>query len=436
MTEKIRLLPHDLIAEKSCLGCQVIDPTAVDIVREIISPSDFYLDSHQMVQRAILAIHDGGRALDIISLAAELASVGQLNDVGGNLYLVELLEAVPYSAHAAEHAGIIAQCSRRRAAIRIGQRLVEGAYDLGKPENEVLAIAASSAASLSELMAKTDKTKPRPLSEHVASVIETYKRGGTPTVRWGIPDIDAMIRGVAPGELVVIGGRPSQGKSMVGLQWLDEAAGHGIPSLMISEEMSAESLASRQILRMTSIPESEWSSQLDRVAFDSREHFAKRAPLLVAEKVSTAAAAERCIARAVKSHGVRIVGVDYAQLLEGSGDNKQERVADVSSRMKAAAMKHDIVVLLLAQLNREMEKRKPAEPHLSDLRDSGGLEQDADIVLFPFWPFQLDDTYKHPTEYRVYCRKNRNRGIREHVIRLKFNAARQRLEPWDDWCDQ
>ena len=129
----------------------------------------------------------------------------------------------------------------------------------------------------------------------------------------------------------------------------------------------------------------------------------------------------------VRSHGVRIVAVDYIQLISGEGETKEQRVDDVSSRMKAAAMRHDIVLLLLAQLDRSIKSRDNPQPQLADLRDSGGVENDADVALFPFWPFKFDDTYGDPSEYRIYCRKNRNRGIREHVIKLRILPDRQRI---------
>src|SRR5262249_44902708 len=145
----------------------------------------------------------------------------------------------------------------------------------------------------------------------------------------------------------------------------------------------------------------------------------------------TISAVERTIERAVESHGIRLACVDYAQLIQGRGETKEQRVSDVSTRLKSLAMKHELIVLLLCQLNRQLTVRSNQIPELSDLRDSGGLEQDCDVCLMLHWPWKLSDTYKPVNEYRVYCRKNRNRGIGEHVVTMRVRPDRQRLEPWD-----
>jgi replicative DNA helicase len=168
--------------------------------------------------------------------------------------------------------------------------------------------------------------------------------------------------------------------------------------------------------------------ETSRLRFDANEHFKQRAPIIIAEKCSTAAGAERAIETAVRKHGVKIVAVDYAQLLKGTGDNEQERIGDVSQRMKDMAMKHDLIVLLLAQLNRGIESRDDRTPTLGDLRGSGSLEQDADVVLFPVWPWKFDAGYPQVREYRIYQEKNRSRGRKELLTIMRINPERQRLE--------
>lgn len=393
---------------------------------EIVGPSDFYVDTNQIIQTAIVDCHKEVGSADTLLVADRLSAMGKLDDVGGPVRLLEILESVPHSAHAAHYAGIVLERSRRRKAIAIGQKMIDQAYDLTADHKSLCEGAHDAARSIAETL-NHSRTRPRRLADHVAGVIETYRSGQTPTVWWGVPEIDEMIGGVMPGELVVIGARPSMGKTLVGLQWLDESSRRGIPGLIISEEMSAASLATRSLSGITDIPSDRWRDDPDRLERETREYFAHRAPVLIAEKCATAAGAERAIARAVQSDGVRIVAVDYVQLLAGQGDSKEQRVADVSARMKAAAMRHDIVVLMLAQLNRQIETRQNAVPQLSDLRDSGGIEQDADVALFPFWPYKLDDQYRDPREYRIYCRKNRNRGIGQHVIQMRIDPERQRI---------
>ncbi len=436
MSKEIQILPQNLAAERSCLGCQILWSSKVPDVREIIGPEDYHSDINGKVQRAINRLCDGGAELDVLTLAAQLQSTNQLDEIGGPAYINELFESVPDGAHATFHAELVAECSRRRKMIVIGRGMADKAFDMSVEDSELMESTIKSAMQLSTLLAGADKSKPRTVSDHVIDIIGNLSKGESTTFFWGIDAIDSMIGGTAAGELIVIGGRPSHGKSMVGLQWLDCASERGIPGLMISEEMSASSLAARSLSSITTLTKHEWKDNVDRLFFDVRQHFTGRAPILIAEKCSTAAKAERAIAQAVQSHNIRIVVIDYAQLLHGDGDTKEQRIADVSSRMKAAAMRYDIVVLLLAQLNRQIEGRDNPSPQLSDLRDSGGIENDADVAIFPFWPFKFDDTYEDPNEYRIYCRKNRNRGIRDHVIKMRINPERQRLytdnQP-DEW---
>jgi KaiC/GvpD/RAD55 family RecA-like ATPase len=227
--------------------------------------------------------------------------------------------------------------------------------------------------------------------------------------------------------MIIIGARPSMGKSMMTMQWLDCAAAQGVKTMIISEEMSAMQLAKRSMQVIMPVDVGGWASDLRRVNFEVQEHFATRAPLTIVESCGSIDAAERAIARGVKQLGIQMVAVDYAQLLKGDGHSRYDQVSDVSSRMKRVATKHKIVVLLLAQLNRATEGRPDPTPLMSDLKGSGQLEQDADVILFLFWPSRAIADYPDPNEYRIYQAKNRNRGIGTAVIEMRINAARQTL---------
>ena len=436
MTE-LRLPPQNLKAEQSVLACQMLDSRMVEVVREVVTAGDYYADVNALVQKAIWKLRDGGSELDVLTIAAQLESTGDLEEIGGPPYLMELLEAVPHAEHALYYAKIVATQSRRRRAIEIGRKLMESAWDPTKDEAEFSGAAIKAATKLADSgVAKTNLTS---MSTVVAELISDLEKGVQASAYVGIPEVDQLTRGMAPGEMVVIGARPSHGKTLMALQILDCASANQWPGLVVSEEMAAKLLASRALAHLSCIQSEEWMKNTDRLRFDAKEHFGVRAPVFIAEKVGTATAAERAIETAVRLYGVKIVAVDYAQLLEGDGDNEQERIGDVSRRMKAMAMKHDLVMLLLAQLNRGIEARADAEPMLADLRGSGGLEQDADIALFPFWPWKIDSSYEDKLEYRVYQRKNRNRGMAEPCVKLRINPERQKLvgepTPGEDWHD-
>lgn len=426
-----RLPPQDLTAERSLLGALMLDPEKLAEVQPLIQAADFYADTHAAIYSAIVSLSESDSAVDVVMLAQELESRGALAEIGGPEYLLEILETVPHAAHAAYYASVVVSRSNRRKAIEIGRKLIESSYNATSDETEVVEAALKAAASLGEMASDTAVRRIRPLSELVDEMIDALEAGISPSLYDGIGDIDLLIRGSAPGELIVIAASTSIGKTLLGLQWLHAAASHGVPGMIVSEEMASAMLASRTMAMVSAMPDSEWMKSSKQLRFEAKEHFARSAPIWVTEKCHTIGRAEREIAEAVKKHGVKVVCVDYAQILVGEGFNKQEKVSDVSARMKGVAMKHGIRVILLAQLNRDIDKRPDPTPQLADIRDSAAMGMDADVVLMPFWPKRYDDTYQDASEYRIYCRKNRNRGIREDLVMMKINFARQRAETLD-----
>lgn len=431
-----KLPPQNLKAEQSVLGSQILDARKIDSVSEIITPADFYADVNGKIQKALNKLRAAGAEIDVVVLANQLDSTGDFKDIGGDSYLFQLMESVPHAEHAEYYAQIVKDHARRRQQIKVAQRLMEAAYDSTADHDEIASVAIKAADEL----AQTQKSGSLlVMSEVVNRFIGDLEKGVSPTVRVMIPEVDQAIGGACPGEMIVLAGRPSHGKSLVALQSLDFAAANGWPGLVISEEMLALSLASRTVSSITTIPSDEWMKSTDRLRFDAREHFADRAKVVIAENCRTASGAEKAIASAVRQYGVRIVAVDYAQLLKGDGDSEHERIGDVSQRMKAMALKHNLIVILLSQMNRGIEAREDPTPTLADLRGSGSLEQDADIVLFSIWPWQFTKNsatpYHDPLEYRIYQAKNRSRGIGSAVIQMRINPARQRIETagpsWD-----
>ncbi len=430
MKPEDQIPPQNLEAERCVLGCQLLAEREIDDrfnqLSNILSLSDFYSDVHQTIQKSIWRVRDRSGVVDVVLVADELAAIGQLEEIGGAAYLMEVLETVPHSSHVLHYAEIVARCSRRRSAIQIGQDMIRKAYDATKSDQEFIEDAHDSAMRMAQIL-KTKSSRPRPIKELAFEGIEMLERGESPKVYWGPPEIVNWIGGYTRGSLIVMGARPRHGKSMIALQWLDCAAQVGIPGMMISEEMLEMQLASRTLLYLSDLPEGEQKSDPATVRRQAEKHFESRATVLVASKCKKIAAAERAIARAVQSHGVQIVAVDYAQIIDGDGDSEEQRISNVSKRMKQAAMDHDIVIVLLAQLNRQVESRDNPKPKLSDLKGSGGLEADADIVLLPYWPWRFDEDYTPRSEYRIVLAKHRSGSTDENEIELKIDPARQRL---------
>ena len=413
-------------AEKFLLGMLIV---RADEHAAAIGETDrelFRQDSHKAVIRAIRELHEEQTPIDLVSVAQRLSELSLLDELpNGVNYILELTDqAESYdNRHAHEWISTLRESRQRdeiRAKIEDLQKLIASGGQLASVRTTLENIAST----INDKRSKRNIT----LSGAIEAKLESLVAGKKETSWSGIPEIVDAIGGVACGELLVMGARPGHGKTLVAGQWADECARDGISSIIVSEEMSASSIAGRALQRILPADAGRYEDQIDRIRFEVKEHFATRAPILIAESCGTVAVAERAIARAVDQHDIKLAIIDYAQLLRGDGHNQYERVSDVSTRMKRIAMKYEICVILLAQINRASELRPGAVPQLSDLKDSGQIEQDADVVLFLQWPARIDPTYERPNEYRIYQAKNRSRGIKRAVIEMRINAERQRLE--------
>jgi KaiC/GvpD/RAD55 family RecA-like ATPase len=247
----------------------------------------------------------------------------------------------------------------------------------------------------------------------------------------GLPYVDKAIGGgVLPGEMVIIAGRPSHGKTVVGMQMLDRLS-MKMPVLIISEEMSVAALAKRTICGITTVAPVGWSEEKDSVKSDAANHFTKRYPHLIAESCGTVERAYEAIEKAKTEYNIGAVAIDYVQMLRGKGSSRYEQVSDVSTKLKQIAVKHDLILVAVCQLNREVEKRttekKISAPKMSDLRDTGQLEQDADVILFVEWISRSNPESIDKNKYRILVAKNRNREISQSVLSCVFMPERQRL---------
>lgn len=268
---------------------------------------------------------------------------------------------------------------------------------------------------------------------------EFVDRLGTepPHIRTGLLELDNSIDGVGVGEMCVIAARPSHGKTAFALQWLESAAQFGTTCLFISEEMSKLELAKRALLRISALEAAEWDSHKADLHREIDRYHGQRRPIYGIESCQSIDAAERMIEQHCQLHGVRLAAVDYLQLLNSRGGSRYEEVTDISRRLKQAALRNRCAVLALCQLNRDSDRRrhdrKGDKDHdavcgfrMSDLRESGQIEQDADLILYLEWPFR-NNTAEDPDAYFIRCGKRRNGPIREPLIRTTFNPDRQLL---------
>lgn len=393
-----RIAPHHPDAEAAVLSAVLIDPRLLEQLRDL-EPRHFFGEPNHRVWEAILAVVDEGRALDLVSVAAWLRDRERLQSIGGPAYLGALVDATPAIAHVGEHAALVLDAWRRRQAIAICQRAqAEGYGDIG-----------TTAEWLDELEAKVaelvrhggGKSKPelagRVLEAQLVDIIATAEgKGSAPGVLSGLTDLDAFTGGWKGGQLVLIAARPGVGKSSLAHAIGAHIAERGDGVLLLTLEMSRAEVIRRIIAQRSGVPEKriaradltpdEWSK------ITALAHGMARMPLWLDDTSSLSLrdvksrarwAASECARRGIR---LGLVVVDYLQLVDAGLDpraNRNEQVSVISRALKSLARELDVPVIALSQLSRALEARsvKDKRPQLSDLRDSGSLEQDADQVL-------------------------------------------------------
>lgn len=268
------------------------------------------------------------------------------------------------------------------------------------------------------------------LQDAALAYVEHVESGKDGLIDLAVGEVNyALGGGVALGEMVIIGARPSHGKTAFALQCLDTANCNQMAAGMISEEMSALALGKRAIHYAVDTPEEHWRTQLRDVKRQLAGHFASREVCYVVESCRTPEVASAEITRMVTERGVKVVAIDYVQLLTGEGKNRYEQVTNTSATLRRLANELQILLIVLCQMSRSIESRGKYLPQMSDLRESGQLEQDADVILFLVWPHRIDSS-KDPKEYQVYVAKNRNRPINSPAVRCEFKPSRQRIVEW------
>jgi len=278
---------------------------------------------------------------------------------------------------------------------------------------------------------RTPEVKPEPritmLDQAAENYLEKLRSGEDLLIETGIPELDYAIGGgAALGELFLVGARPSHGKSMGALQMVHHWTSLGIPSAFISEEMSALAIGKRTVQYVSSIHQEHWRVRIEELEQEVKAHFYERAKCVVVEQCRTAEAAAESIRRAHEEFGVKCVIVDYAQLLQSKGRSRYEQVTNTSVILRQVANDTGVLLVALCQLGRSVEDRFPMIPRSSDLKDSGQLEQDADVVVMMVWPHRVDSN-KDPKEFQMFIGKNRNRAINQFAINCQFDPMRQRL---------
>lgn len=428
-----QILPHDAGAEQDILGAILLDPATFSKAHERLSPHDFYDSRHRRIYDAMAALTAEGNVIDLVTVGDRLEQSGLLAGVGGRSTLAEILSGVASSANVASHARIVREHAIRRQLIRLAARISGAAYDNG-PVNQLLQ---DTEREVFALACGREGRSWLPLSqvanETVAYVDQVAKRHDS-TALTGIPtgfsSIDAVLGGWQRSDLVIMAARPSMGKTSLALSSALAAASHGYRVGILSLEMSYRQLGLRlhgmgaeidiHALRTGTLTPRGWSA-LATVAqeLETLPVWIDDSSVLTVEQVAAKA-------RHLKTtQGLDLLVVDYLQLLHLSdADTRQQGIADASRKLKLLAKELDIPVLALSQLSRACENRDNKRPMLSDLRDSGAIEQDADVVLFIYREEVYDPSTSERGVAEILIRKHRNGPIGDRRLWFRDQFAK------------
>ena len=420
-----RLPPQNLEAETSVLGAVLLENEALNRVLEILKEDDFYRNAHRRIFSAILHLYEHSEPVDLITLSEVLKTRGELDDVGGVEYLNSLVNAVPTAANISYYAKIIKEKAILRKLINRATEIVSQSYSNSGDVDEFIDQAERTIFEISE-----DRVRPSfyPIKDLIKSSFKTIERlyekrqliTGVPT---GFQRLDELTSGLQPSDLIIIAGRPSMGKTALALNIAQNASVQAaIPAAIFSLEMSKEQLALRMLcseakvdahrLRGGFLSEADWP-KLTRAAGSLSE-----APLFIDDTPGLSALEMRAKTRRLKiEHNLGLVIVDYLQLMRGraSADSREQEISDISRSLKALAKELAIPVIALSQLNRRVEERGDKRPQLSDLRESGAIEQDADVILFLY-------------REEVYNKSEENRGKAELIIGKQRNGPTDKVD--------
>lgn len=426
--------PHNVEAEKSLLGSLLLDKEAIVKIADLVSGDDFYQANHGEIFEAIKRLFEKRVPVDLVTLSEELEKTKSLDQVGGASYLATLTNAVPTAAHIVDYANIVSEKSTLRKLISASSSIAELGFDEDKPIADILDQAEQTLFGVSK---KLFKQKFSPISsvltEAFDRIDELHKeKGKVRGIATGFVDLDNLLSGLQTSDLVIIAARPSMGKTTLVLNMaLNAAATQKLPVGFFSLEMSKDQLVDRLISMQANIDS--WKLRTGNLSEDDFERLGpamgvlSEVPFYIDDTPALNIMEIRAKARRLQmEHGLSMVIVDYLQLIEGKGfsreANRVQEISEISRSLKGLARELKVPVLAASQLSRAVESRPDKVPQLSDLRESGSIEQDADVVMFIY----RDDYYNPDSEKKniaqIIVKKHRNGPTGQ--VQLYFEAQK------------
>ncbi|MEM7611582.1 MAG: replicative DNA helicase [Pseudomonadota bacterium] len=438
--QALRVPPHSVEAEQSVLGGLMLDNSAWDRVADVLVSTDFYRADHQIIFAAIGALAESRQPCDVVTLSEHLDNRGELDQAGGLAYLAMLANDTPSSANVLAYAKILRERSILRSLIAAGNEIAGSAFQPeGRAASELLDEAERTVFQIAEkgsrrggFQALTDI-----LPGTVDRIDLLHQSGGEITgISTGYSEFDKMTAGLQPGDLVIIAGRPSMGKTTFAVNIAENASiGGRNPTAIYSMEMSAEQLAFRMIsslgrvdqthLRTGQFPDEDWSR------INTAVQLMSEAPIFIDDTPALSPTEVRARARRLKrEHGLGLIVIDYLQLMQvpGNTENRTAEISEISRSLKALAKELEVPVIALSQLNRGVEQRTDKKPVMSDLRESGAIEQDADLICFIYREEVYDPDTPRKGVADIIISKQRNGPIGEFP--LTFVGKYTKFENW------
>jgi replicative DNA helicase len=447
-----RIPPHNDEAERSLLGALLAEPHRLPEVAEVVQRGDFFAKRHNALYEAMLALAERSAGIDLVSVGEALAAAGTFQESGGRAYLVELSNCVTSAAHARHHARIVAETASLRLLIRETSEILGEAYQTRPDGDDVKKLLDQAETRIHQVAGGRDRGGAAPIGQAIEEAFRRIDSSSHRTGLTGLPtglyELDDLMCGLNAGDLIVLAARPSMGKTALALNILDHAALHppewldrSPVVLFFSLEMGQQSIVRRMLcsrgrvdahkLRTGKIPDQDYAKLAEAAGeLSTARIFLDDSPGLTV--MSMRGRARRLKA---KHGGLDLIVVDYLQLMSPPrAENRQQEVSQISSALKDLARELDVPVVALSQLSRAVELCDDKRPQLSDLRESGSIEQDADVVLLLFRPEYYEATDENRGLAELICAKQRNGPT--GLVRLQFTPSTMRFENRAPGADQ
>lgn len=446
--------PHSTDAEKTVLGAILLDPEAIIKVSDLLKPEDFYDPVHKLIYQAVLELHERHEVIDFVTVSSKLSDSKHVQQVGGTAFLAALASSVPTSSHIYQYAQIVKTKAVHRRVIEAGQKITGLGYEVGKPVGELLDQVEKTVFEITNTFIKEKFIHIREVLdaryEKFAEMHEAKDETAVKGVPTGYMGLDQKLSGLQPSDLIVLAGRPSMGKTALALGIAQNAAIRHRKSVGIfSLEMSKEQLVDRLFASMLGVDS--WKLQRGKLDDSDFQNMGpimdelSKANIFIDDSVASSLPELRAKARRLQmEHGLDLIVIDYLQLMSTGNDhyvgNRVQEISEISRALKQIGRELRVPILALSQLSRAVENRPGNIPQLSDLRDSGSIEQDADVVLMMYREDYYEEDSDRPGLTDIYVRKHRNGPTgrvelmfkREQMRFYDVDKAHSKATPQDD----